>query len=56
MMTPATYTQNLKSVLKNTIEQAFAEFDTAKLILLFDKIRHLRELINLQELLEAGLV
>jgi hypothetical protein len=56
MMTPETYTQNLKNILRDTIEQAFAEFNTAKLIVLFDKIRHLREMINLQELLEAGLV
>ena len=55
-MTPATYTANLKLILKNTIEQAFAEFNTAKLVILFDKIRHLRELINLQEMLELGLV
>jgi len=56
MMTPATYTANLKVILKDTIHQAFAEFDTTKLIVLFDRIRHLREMINLQELLEAGLV
>lgn len=55
-MTPETYTQNLKAILKDTIEQAFAEFNTAKLIVLFDRIKHLREMINLQELLEAGLV
>ena len=55
-MTPATYTANLKVLLKDTIHKAFAEFNTEKLIVLFDRIRHLRELINLQEMLELGLV
>ena len=54
-MTPAIYTQNLKVILRDTIEQVFAA-DTEKRIVLIDKIKHLRELINLQEMLEAGLV
>jgi hypothetical protein len=54
-MTPEIYTKNLKDILKYTIEQAFVETGE-KRIVLFDRIRHLRDMINLQEMLEAGLV
>ena len=54
-MTPGDYTQNLKDILKYTIEQAFVETGEKRNVL-FDRIRHLRDMINLQEMLEAGLV
>ena len=54
-MTPEIYTKNLKDILKYTIEQAFVE-NGEKRIVLFDRIRHLRDMINLQEMLELGLV
>lgn len=53
-MTPSKYTQHLKDILKYTIEQAFVENGENKV--LFDRIRHLRDMINLQEMLELGLV
>jgi hypothetical protein len=52
MMTPSKYTEHLRNLLKQTIEQLFIETNKE----LIEKVLHLRDMLNLQEMLEAGLV